>query len=184
MPTARGRWRPHVHPACPKALHGWLTLESSLTAQLRAHGSPFRVQRLKQRNEPCLADEAAAIGQHHRFARVREVLLHCGGKPVVFAHTVVPLASMADWPTFGALGERSLGELLFGDRQVARGRSQFARLDGRHPLVRRLRAALPAERIESRLHARRRLFQRKNGLMLVTEVFLPGIINLQKLTEQ
>ncbi|MBS1187279.1 MAG: chorismate--pyruvate lyase [Burkholderiaceae bacterium] len=178
MPTARNRWHSHINATCPQALRGWLTLETSLTARLRRHGSPFRVQRLKQRREPCLADEAAIISQPRGMARVREVLLHCGGKPVVFAHTVVPLASMADWPTFGALGERSLGELLFGDPQVARGRLQFARLDGRHPIVRRLCAALPAERIESRLHARRCLFRRKNGLMLVTEVFLPGIVNL------
>jgi chorismate--pyruvate lyase len=99
---------------------------------------------------------------------------------VVFGHTVVPMAANAsDWPLFSALGERSLGSTLFGDAQVRRGELAFARLRASHPLARRARAAVggawPDEQI---LYARRCLYQRHNGLLLVTEVFLPAVLDL------
>ena len=77
-------------------MRAWLASTGSLTARLIAHSSAFRVQRLHQRSALCLADEAGAIGLA-RPGRVweREVLLRCDGVPVVFAHTVVPVAASA-----------------------------------------------------------------------------------------
>jgi chorismate--pyruvate lyase len=114
--------------------------------------------------------------------RRREVVLLCDEQPVVYAHTVVPLtATTDDWPFFNTLGERSLGTTLFGDPLVQRGEMQFARLRSDHPLARRATAAtglnLP------RWYARRCLYQRKQGLLLVTEVFSPAILALQQHTE-
>lgn len=178
------RWQRHVNAlGAPLALRHWLTGATSLTAKLKARSSAFRVQRLHQRAAPCLADEAAAIGLARRIrAREREVLLRCDGRPVVFAHTVVPRsANAADWPLFGALGERSLGSTLFGDCRVRRGTLEFARLRDGHPLARRARAALLADGGcdgALPLYARRCLYRRHRGLLLVTEVFLPAILAL------
>lgn len=163
----------------PADLLPWLTEAGSLTARLQAHSRHFRVQRLHQRSALCLADEAAAIGMA-RPGRVweREVLLKTDRQAVVFAHTVVPLtASASDWPLFSALGERSLGSTLFGDRRVSRGELEFARLRAGHPLMRRARAALGLGEQEgaAELHARRCLYRRRQGLLLVTEVFLPAV---------
>ncbi len=179
--ATRARWHRHANATAPStALREWLTLDTSLTARLRARSLSFRVKRLHQRQGLCLADECHIIGLARRaIVREREILLCCNEKPVVFAHTVVPLsASSADWPMFRGLGEKSLGASLFGDPQVVRGSLQFSRLPLWHPLMQRIRAAIPSERIESRLHARRCLFRRRCGLMLVTEVFLPDILNL------
>ncbi len=179
--ATRARWHCHVNATAPSTtLREWLTLDTSLTTHLRACSLSFRVQRLHQRLAPCLADECLAIGLARRsIVREREVLLCCDGQPVVFAHTVVPLsATSADWPMFRSLGEKSLGASLFGDPQVVRGSLRFSRLPLSHPLMQRIRAATPSEQIESRLHARRCLFRRGRGLMLVTEVFLPGIVHL------
>jgi len=184
-------WLPHVAAVQVAApMRRWLVSSGSLTAQLVAHSSAFRVQRLHQRSALCLADEAAAIGLA-RPGRVweREVLLRCDGVPVVFAHTVVPLAaSAADWPLFSALGERSLGSTLFHDPLVQRGELEFARLRAGHPLLQRARAALGAGGIEcvdhyatdhgGVVHARRCLYRRRRGLLLVTEVFLPSVLAL------
>jgi chorismate--pyruvate lyase len=161
----------------PPALRHWLTGSASLTAKLRARSAAFRVQRLHQRSARCLSDEAAAIGLG-RAGRVweREVLLRCDERPVVFAHTVVPMsASAADWPLFSALGERSLGSTLFGDPCVVRGALQYARLRPDHPLLQRARAAAAVVEADGALFARRCLYRRKGGLLLVTEVFLPHI---------
>ena len=180
------QWQPHVLALnTPPALRPWLMADGSLTARLKAHSQTFRVQCLHQRVARCLSDEASAIGLH-RPGRVweREVLLRCDNTPVVFAHTVVPMsATAADWPLFSALGERSLGTTLFGDPRVRRGVLEFARLREEHPLAQRAAAALgleqrpPRERI---LYARRCLYRRRQGTLLVTEVFLPSVLDLKQ----
>ena len=176
-------WHRHVNAVnAPPALRHWLTGAGSLTAKLSAHCQAFRVERLHQRSAPCLQDEAALIGLGRR-AQVRErtVLLRCDDRPVVFAHTVVPLtATASDWPLFGALGERSLGSTLFGDPQVRRGALEYARLRPAHPLAQRAAKALGAvvPDLAQLVYARRCLYTRKQGLLLVTEVFLPALANL------
>jgi chorismate--pyruvate lyase len=167
-------------------MRDWLISGGSLTNKLKAHSGAFRVQVLHQETAICLSDEANAIGLH-RPGRVweREVLLRCDNTPVVFAHTVVPMsADASDWPLFSALGERSLGSTLFGDPQVRRGALQFARLRATHPLARRARAALAANGCtvpdDHMLYARRCLYERHEGTLLVTEVFLPTVLELKK----
>ena len=183
----QAQWLLHVTAINPPPpLRHWLTGGGSLTAKLKAHSETFRVQCLHQRTARCLTDEAAAIGMH-RAGRVweREVLLRCDNTPVVFGHTVVPMsATAADWPLFSTLGERSLGTTLFGDPLVRRSVLEFARLREGHPLAQRARAALglnglsgPRELI---LYARRCLYQRRQGTLLVTEVFLPSVLELKQ----
>lgn len=184
----RANWYRHVLAVnAPAALARWLVSGGSLTARLKAHAEAFRVQVLHQRPARCLADEAGALGAAGvgRVGRVweREVLLRCDNAPVVFAHTVVPMsADAADWPLFSALGDRSLGTTLFGDPLVARGPLEYARLRASHPLARRARAALAAQGIaipaERLLYARRCLYRRRQGTLLVTEVFLPRVAAL------
>jgi len=177
-----GHWFNHLHArAAAPVWRAWLTADGSLTARLKAHSAVFQVQPLRQHGARCLADEAAMLGLA-RPQRVwqREVLLKCDGRPVVFAHTVVPLAATAaDWPLFGTLGARSLGSTPFGDPRVWRGQLEYARLDRRHPLHRRALAALGlADGALGPLHARRCLYRRRAGLLLVTEVFLPAVLGL------
>ncbi|MET3133722.1 chorismate--pyruvate lyase [Oxalobacteraceae bacterium GrIS 1.11] len=178
----RTRWHRHINAVnAPPALRHWLAGAGSLTAKLKARGGPFRVQCLHQETACCLSDEAALLGMR-RPGRVweREVLLKCDNRPVVFGHTVVPMAATAaDWPLFSALGERSLGTTLFGDRRVRRGALEYAKLRSGHPLMRRLRAALGEAGHEDQiLYARRCLYRRHRGWLLVTEVFLPSVLDL------
>ncbi|MES2316748.1 MAG: chorismate lyase [Pseudomonadota bacterium] len=173
-------WHAHVNALNPpEGMRAWLEAGGSLTARLTSHSEAFRVQRLHQRTALCLADEARAIGMA-RPGRVweREVLLRCDGAPVVFAHTVVPMsATAADWPLFNALGERSLGSTLFYDPRVTRGELEFARIRAGHPLMQRARAALGGG-AHTVLYARRCLYRRHWGTLLVTEVFLPPVLDL------
>ncbi|HEV2611544.1 MAG TPA: chorismate lyase [Noviherbaspirillum sp.] len=177
----RARWYSHVNGINPPGgMRGWLTDPSSLTLKLMQRGGSFRVQRLCQRTALCLPDEFRLVGLG-RPVRVqeRDVLLRCGQQPMVYAHTILPLdATAGDWPFFSALGERSLGTILFGDPSVSRGPMQYARLLPHHPLARRTSAALSATSSPAPLFARRRLFHRRKGLLLVTEVFLPAIAEI------
>jgi chorismate--pyruvate lyase len=181
----RARWLGHPDGVgAGAAMRDWLTTPGSLTARLIAHSRQFRVQKLRQETNLCLADEAAAIGlARPRRVWEREVLLRCDGEPVVYGHTVVPMSATAqDWPLFSALGERSLGTTLFYDPLVKRGQLEFARIRPGHPLLARVQAALAREgkglRPDAVHHARRCVYRRRQGLLLVTEVFLPAVLNL------
>ena len=174
-------WQPHAGAVrAPASMRDWLTTEGSLTARLMAHSETFRVCRLHQKTATCLADEARAIGlPRPGRVREREVLLLCDGRPVVFGHTVVPTGCTAsDWPLFSALGERSLGTTLFYDPLVRRGQLEYARIRAGHPLMERVRAALGGSDA-SLYYARRCVYRRHQGLLLVTEVFLPSVLNLE-----
>ena len=165
-------------------MRDWLATPGSLTARLVAHSDAFRVQRLHQKPALCLAEEAASIGLARRErVREREVLLCCDGVPVVFGHTVVPISATArDWPLFSALGERSLGATLFYDPLVRRGQLEFARIRPGHPLLTRVHAALGEAGSPFNAgaihYARRCVYRRRQGLLLVTEVFLPEVLEL------
>lgn len=180
--VAAAKWVDHVNGVnAPEEMRHWLTDRVSLTIKLMAHSKSFRVQRLVQQHGRCFADEFAAIGLMRRSCvQERDVLLRCDATPVVFAHTVVPLtATTTDWPFFSSLGERSLGTTLFGDPLVARGALQYARLPTRHPLLVRAGAAIGEKMADQPIFARRCLFKRRNGVLLVTEVFLPAIADLR-----
>ena len=108
-------------------------------------------------------------------------MLVCDGRPVVYAHTIVPLdATAADWPFFGALGERSLGSTLFGDPRVRQGKLHYARLQAQHSLAQRALGAVGDAAISFPLFARRCLYRRRKGQLLVTELFLPSVLELTK----
>lgn len=177
------RWTGHVNGVnAPRPLRGWLTDTMSLTTKLMQHSDRFRVRKLKQGRGFCLSDEWAAVALSRRtHVQEREVLLMCDDRPVVYAHTVVPLdATTSDWPFFGRLGERSLGTTLFGDPRVRRGQMQYARLHAQHPLVRRALASAGCSTAGAPLFARRCLYKRRNGFLLVTELFLPSVLELVK----
>lgn len=176
------KWVDHVNGVhAPEEMRHWLTDRVSLTIKLMAHSKNFRVQRLVQQRGRCFADEFSAVGlKRASCVQERDVLLRCDGTPAVFAHTIVPLtANATDWPFFSSLGERSLGTTLFGDPLVARGALQYARLPMRHPLLVRAGAAIGEKMTDRPIFARRCLFKRKNGVLLVTEVFLPAIADLR-----
>jgi len=164
--------------ALPPNLRRWVCGDGSLTVRLVAASLEFRVRRLAQRMALPLADEWWALGAARPVPVLeRDVVLVCDGVPAVFAHTVV-LARHArrDWPFLRGLGERPLGGALFTDPRVSRDPFQFARLLPHHPLRQRLRQALPGLATGTMLPARRSVFRRGAGVMLVTEVFLPDLL--------
>lgn len=121
-------------------------------------------------------DEAARLSLARSPLKMREVLLECDGVPVIFAHTLLPLAArgrLGRW--LSGLGERSLGSLLFTRPGFARTPIEYRRLDRRDPLYwRALRAANLAP--PPCLWARRSAHALDGQQVLVTEVFLPAIL--------
>lgn len=158
-----GRWRP------------WLTNHGSLTLRLQAHFPDFNVLRLRQAVARPFFDETAGVGLDARQpALIREVLLRSGETPLVFAHTVIPLAGLrGPWQSLAGLGNRSLGLALFANPRVERFPLEFKRLGRRHPLYRAARPYL--ERPQDAPWARRSQFALDGHRLMVTEVFLPSM---------
>ena len=111
-------------------------------------------------------------------ALLREVYLYCGETPVVYAFSVLPLASLhGAWQGLGRLGNKPLGDTLFGDPRVRRAPLRFKKLNRRHELHRRASRLLPLA--PAHLWARRSMFLLHRRPILVTEVFLPDILELR-----
>jgi chorismate lyase len=123
-------------------------------------------------------DEWPLLGSRARErVLTREVFLYCAETPVVFAHSVVRRDGLrGPWRWLGGLGARPLGAALFSDPRVARTPLTFRAIGSHHPLFRRATAMLASP--PSALWARRSIFLREGVPLLVTEVFLPGILEL------
>lgn len=154
----------------------WLRCGGSLTQRLRQVCGTFAVRRLCQGAGRLHADEAGAVGlPPGAAALMRDVLLEGDGRPLVFGHSVVAIGHLdGPWRALRRLGCRPLAEALYADRRIARSGLEFRRLARAHPLHQRLEAVLGAQ--PDRLWARRSLFFRDGAPLLVTEVFLPALL--------
>lgn len=160
----------HPSPAASGAYRHWLQVKDSLTSRLQASFNDFRVANVCQYWAHPLPDEAELLGlRPDQTALIREVWLQSGSRPLVFARSVLPRASLRGaWRDLGRLGSRPLGAVLFADRKVSRAPLAFCKLSRHHPIS--LRIGQPG------LWARRSVFIRTGRMILVTETFLPGVL--------
>ncbi|MEW6120873.1 MAG: chorismate lyase [Pseudomonadota bacterium] len=177
MHDLRQGWIAHPH-SIPRPLRQWLSDRGSLTQRLKARCASFRVAPRVTGHARPHVDESALLGLEAGMrAYVREVMLMCGDTPVVFAHSVLPLAGLrGGWSGITRLGSRSLGEALFRDRRIVRETLAYRCVRRGHPLHRAIALQRPA--IPGRLWARRSIFCLNGHPLLVTEVFLPAIETL------
>jgi chorismate--pyruvate lyase len=177
-PASDRRWlRRPAHSAA--GFRPWLVDRGSLTARIQARCASFRVKVVFQGRGRTDRDEAfVQPGGRRRLALVREVYLFCRRTPVVFAHSVIdPRSLRGTWRRLARLGSRPLGAALFSDPRIRRYPLRQKKLNRHHELYRRACAALKVR--PPFLWARRSLFALHKSPILVTEVFLPGILKLR-----
>ena len=179
LETASQGW--HTPPFfLPREFRGWLADQGSLTRRLRQHCREFSVRPVRVGFARPNRDEGIPLQlRADELAYVREVVLNCDGRAVVFAHSVVAASSLrGPWAAVTRLGARPLGEALFSNPRVARGRLQYRRIDERHPLARQ--AARAGIAMDGKpVWARRSLFTLHGHSLMVTEVFLPVIQSIR-----
>ena len=154
----------------------WLIDNGSLTKTLQQRYADFSVQPVNLKYAKPLRDEVALLQQRpQQHALIREVLLIGNKKSVVFAHSVLPRPALRGaWNKLGRLGNKPLGATLFANPKVKRTPLEYKKLPRNHPLF--LRAAQHLAKSPSFLWARRSVFSLNCANILVTEVFMPQIL--------
>lgn len=180
---ARQQWL--KKPILSGAYRKWLIDNGSLTARLRARYADFAVQPVLLKNAKAFTDESALLSlKASQHALIREVLLMGGNQPVVFAHSVLPRASLRGaWNGLGRLGNKPLGATLFANPKVKRTPLEYKKLPRQHPISMRV-AGLPSRDLSGEhiktsptaLWARRSIFSLNCAKILVTEVFLEQLL--------
>ncbi len=154
----------------------WLLDTASLTQRLiEACSGEFRVRVLDQSWDRPRRGEAQVLDMRpHGRALVRQVHLLCGGRPWVYARTILPRTTLTGPERrLARLKSRSLGAVLFADPTMQRGRTEIVRLrpaDGLYALAAQGFDSPPAE-----IWGRRTVFRLRGKPLLVSEFFLPGI---------
>lgn len=163
-------------PMLSGAYRKWLIDNGSLTARLKAHYKDFAVRPVLLKNTKAFTDESSLIGlKANQHALIREVILMGNNQPVVFAHSVLPRASLRGaWCGLGKLGNKPLGATLFANPKVKRTPLEYKKLPRQHPISIRVRAHIHSP--PKALWARRSVFQLNCAKILVTEVFLGHLL--------
>jgi len=148
-------------PADP-ILREWLTDEGLLTGRLRRQcGVDFRLE---------VIEESFRQSPGSRQDEIRRIVLWCGDQACVYAETLLPETTTAKLPWLRELGKEPLGETLQRRLDARRGEFEYALLTPRQQPV-----ELPVQ-IDINLWARRSEFHVGETSLLVTEIFLPGIL--------
>ncbi len=165
---------------CGAGLAPWLRDCGSLTQRIQQRCTRFAVCGVRSGLARIALDESALLGiAPQQLAWSREVFLYADDQPVVFAHSAFAHEHLRGaWSDVRTLGNQSLGALLFANPLVERQPLHYQALRNTHPLYHR--AAKVLHNPPHRLWARRSLFYLHDAPLLVTEVFLPGIVLLQK----
>ena len=173
----RNKWRWIDKPMRSGVMQPWLIDIGSLTVRLKARYADFAVHPVLHINAKAFADEYALLGlKSNQHALIRDVLLMGHNQPVVFAHSVLPHASLRGaWRGLGKLGNKPLGAALFADQKVKRTPLKYKKLSRNHTLYQRATQHLANK--PSYLWARRSVFSLNCATILVTEVFLPPLLS-------
>jgi chorismate--pyruvate lyase len=170
-------WNVATHDA-EVALQPWLRDHGSLTQRIQQRCERFSVLNVKNGLARIALDESALLHiAPQQLAWSREVFLCADDQPVVFAHSACRAGDLRGaWHALRGLGNKPLGAVLFSHPQVIRHPLHYKSLPAHHPLYRRATVGLLTP--PSRLWARRSLFYLYNYPLLVTEVFLPKVLEL------
>jgi chorismate--pyruvate lyase len=177
------RWRSArqvVHSEIPKQLATWLFDQASLTLRLQHHcgAETFHVEVLWQKRGRMMLNEARALGMTPgEYALLRQVHLYCGDQAVVFARTVIPLRSLKGrQKRLAHLGKRSLGAVIFADKSMRRGDIEVCRLRAGQSLFAEAQAKSALFLTQKPLWGRRSVFTVNGKKLLVSEFFLPALL--------
>ena len=111
----------------PPSVENYLIDTESLTAKLKDKFSDFAVNVVNQSEDQPFANEVEII-KSSASSVIREVELMGGGKPVVFARSIIPITN--DTKSILKIGSKPLGEILFNNPDINRGELEITNSSG------------------------------------------------------
>ena len=179
MKRLQNNWQPRPAYA-QRSYHRWLTDRGSLTRRLQARCPAFSVRAVHQRlDNPCRDEMPLIKSRRKERVVVREVYLYCHETPVVFAHSVLKRRNLRGaWRSISQQGVKPLGAALFANPLVKRTPLYFKKLTLHHELY--PRACRLLKTLPNHLWARRSVFILRGRPIMVTEVFLPAILEFSQ----
>ena len=168
-----------LHQA-PRKWQSWLGDTGSLTQKIElAIGQKLEVLVLRDCRQNLNSDEGRYFHFKINRCRVREVLLCVNGIPLVMAHSIIPTASSSGSNhDVLRLGKKPLGAVLFAKTRMHSKKKpmrEIARLDKQSVLWKKCFKQFPE--LPKTAWARRTLYNLKGRPLLVSEVFLPALLN-------
>jgi chorismate lyase len=168
--------RNFIRSQLPKNTCSWIFEQHSLTKRLRTYyGASFGVKVLLQGWYKPYADESRALSKSARqVCLIREVLLHADQTPLILARSVIPKATIAVAErNLSHLGSRPLGEVIFAYPDLQRLSSEVAEISP-SDWTSSCRCRFD---LQHALWGRRTIYAIPTETMLVSEFFLPALIN-------
>ncbi len=159
-----------------KRLNPFLFQNGSLSyyIQQRCRGS-FHIELINESWCYPMPDESYLLSSYSRkITFIRESWLKCDKQRIVYARTIIPRTTLkGESQKLMRLGTKPLGNILFNDNTTYRTNMRYASISSHSELHKQ---ASKDTDISSDLWGRQSLFYVNNKPLLVTEVFLPAIL--------
>ncbi len=167
------QWRNDI----PARLAAWLKFSGSMTRRMQRHCQEVRIDVLSHHIARPTFHEARLLQISERSAAlIREIIMYCDAQPWLYARTVAPLATVnSELPRLYDLGSTELGKLLFHHPNMRRSAFSYSCLRPEQTLYQQVLQT--AECNAQCLWARRSKFILSGKKLLLSEVFLPAMIN-------
>ncbi|MGZ5010625.1 MAG: chorismate--pyruvate lyase family protein [Methylobacter sp.] len=169
--------RSGIRHTLPENVQSWTYESESLTQRLRDYyGDAIGVKILLQQwNTPFLSERRLLKLHENRYSLIREVLLHADGKPLILARTVIPAKTVkVAKSNLAHLGSRPLGEVIFSYPKLERIEMDVTLID----LPTWTQPAIAEGHIDQPISGRRTVYAIANRQMLVSEFFLPEVLEV------
>jgi chorismate-pyruvate lyase len=151
-------------------LRRWLTCDGLLTERLQRLPG-VRLEVLAETDVRLTPRQRHLVGTRDTSGRLREISLQSGDTRYVFATSLIPDSLVRTYAWLEELGEQPLGATLTAHLKVPRSKFRFRKLAADEPLAEQ--AAVEGNC--GPLWSRQSTFQLPDGLILVSEVFLPAL---------
>ncbi|MDD5578420.1 MAG: chorismate lyase [Methylobacter sp.] len=169
--------RQGIRRTLPESVQSWTYEPGSLTKRLRSYyGSSIAVKILfHQWRTPFLSERRLLKLPENKFSLIREVLLHADGKPLIMARTIIPPKTIkVARNNLSHLGNRPLGEVIFSYPKLERMEMDVTLIH--QPTW--TQAAIDEAKIHQPVWGRRTVYSIRHGQMLVSEFFLPEVLEI------
>ena len=157
----------------------FLFSEGSLTQLIQNNCSGFfNVQVLSETHNKAMDDEATLLSINiDESCFIRKSLLKNDEQTLVYARTVIPEKTLTGNEELTTLGDKPLGDVLFSDESTYRSEIRYAKIPVDCEIYSEATKGL---NITSELWGRQSLLYIEQKPLLITEIFLPAILECNK----